>query len=78
MEPSFFFGAMYVSYGLGVGISLAVFALTYLVLDFTLINSIISLGVVLLIIAPINLRLSRNIWINLFVNYDSKATLSNS
>ncbi len=78
MEPSFFFGAMYVNYGLNVGVGMVIFAITYLILDLTLINSIIALCFVLLIIVPINLRLSRNIWINLFVKYDPKATLANS
>jgi len=78
MEPSFFFGAMYVSYAIGVAISLSIFALAYLLLNFSLVNSIILLSAVLFLIIPLNVRLSRNIWINLFINYDSKSTHSNS
>lgn len=78
MEPSFFFGAMYVSYALGVAIGVAIFVITYVMLNFTLINSIITICAVLFVMIPINVRLSRNIWVNFFINYDAKVKLSNS
>ena len=73
MEPSFFFGAMYVSYALGVVICVAIFLLVYLLLESTLLNTLFTICLVLFVFIPLNIRLSRNIWINLFINYDSKA-----
>lgn len=74
MEPSFFYGAMYVSYALGVAIGVAVFVISYLLLDTSLITSFILICVFVIGLLPIEMRLSRNIWINLFLKYDrSKA-----
>jgi uncharacterized protein (DUF983 family) len=72
MEPSFFYGAMYVNYGITVAISIAVFVITKLFLDFDLLQSFLSVIVALVVLAPINLRLSRILWINMFVNYKEK------
>lgn len=72
MEPSFFYGAMYVNYGITVAISIAVFVITKLFLDFDLLQSFLSVIVALVVLAPINLRLSRILWINMFVNYQEK------
>lgn len=72
MEPSFFFGAMFVAYALTVGLSLLVFFLTHFAFGFGLIGSFASIVVVLLLTAGINLRISRILWINFFVAYDSK------
>ncbi len=74
IEPSFFFGAMYVSYGVGIAISVAAFIISYLIFgldrNYTFFIIIISLAVLF----PVIVRISRNIWINLFVRYDkSKA-----
>ncbi|AEH02336.1 DUF983 domain-containing protein [Lacinutrix sp. 5H-3-7-4] len=74
IEPSFFFGAMYVSYPVGLifgGFSLF---LSYIVLELSLLTSYIILVLFMLLCLPIILRLSRNIWINIFMKYDkSKA-----
>jgi uncharacterized protein (DUF983 family) len=71
MEPSFFYGAMYVNYGLTVGISIVTFLITTLVFKLSLIDSFLPIVAVLLLTAPFSIRLSRIIWINLFVKYDS-------
>ncbi|WP_354667543.1 MULTISPECIES: DUF983 domain-containing protein [Polaribacter] len=72
MEPSFFYGAMYVNYGITVAISIVVFVITKLGLDFNLLQSFLAVVAALFILAPINLRLSRILWINMFVSYDEK------
>jgi uncharacterized protein (DUF983 family) len=74
MEPSFFYGAMYVNYGLTVGISIATFVISTLFFNLSLVESFIPIVIVLVLTAPVSIRLSRIIWINLFVKYDSKAT----
>jgi uncharacterized protein (DUF983 family) len=51
IEPSFFYGAMYVSYGVSIAFGVAFFVITHYFL-------------------PVIARLSRNIYINLFVHFD--------
>ena len=70
MEPSFFYGAMYVNYGITVALSVMVFVITKLGFSFNLLQSFIAVIVALFILAPVNLRLSRILWINMFVYYD--------
>lgn len=70
MEPSFFYGAMYVNYGLTVGISIITFVIATLFFNFSLLESFIPIVVVLVLTSPISIRLSRIIWINLFVKFD--------
>lgn len=69
IEPSFFFGAMYVSYALGVAFSVAAFIIAHFFIGMSAINSFYIIIAVLIILMPIIIRLSRNIWINLFINY---------
>ena len=70
LEPSFFYGSMYVSYGVGIAFAVAAFVISYVMLDASLNTSFISIIVTLVVFMPIIMRLSRNIWINLFMNYD--------
>lgn len=70
LEPSFFFGAMYITYGITVAIAIAVFLLTKVLIGLNLVQAFISVFIVLLILAPFNLRLARIIWINMFVAFD--------
>ncbi len=69
IEPSFFYGAMYVSYGLTVAISIATFLILYL-LGLDLIQIFIGIIISLILFTPFTLRLSRLIYINMFVGYD--------
>lgn len=73
IEPSFFYGAMYVSYALGVAFAVATFMTSYFIVGFEVLPSFISIIVILILLGPIIMRLSRNIWINIFLSYDKKA-----
>ncbi|NEV94834.1 DUF983 domain-containing protein [Psychroflexus sp. YR1-1] len=73
IEPSFFYGAMYISYGLGVAFAIASFLTSYFLIGLEVVPSFISIIVVLVLLGPIIMRLSRNIWINLFLSYDKDA-----
>lgn len=73
IEPSFFFGAMYVSYGLGVGISIVAFIISYSILGLGLLPNFFIITGSLIVLFPLILRLSRNIWINLFLHYKKTA-----
>ncbi len=73
IEPSFFFGAMYVSYGVGVALAIATFIISYLFLGFDKNYSFLSIILVLVILFPLIIRVSINIWINIFVDFDEGA-----
>ena len=77
IEPSFFYGAMYVSYGVGIAVATAAFVIGYWGFRFSLFASFISLIAALVLLLPLIARISRNIWINMFLKYDKKkASLS--
>ena len=73
LEPSFFYGAMYINYGITVAISIVIFLITKLGFELNLLQSFFSVFVVLVLLAPLNLRLSRIIWINMFVPFEGKS-----
>lgn len=73
IEPSFFYGAMYVSYGVGIAFAVAAFVISFLFFGTTLINTFIAIVATLIGFMPVIIRLSRNIWINFFVKYDPSA-----
>jgi uncharacterized protein (DUF983 family) len=78
IEPGYWFGAMYVSYGFTVAFSVAGFLLSYLLFPdadiWIHIGAVCFLNVVL---SPISFRWSRLVWMNFFQKYDStKATKS--
>lgn len=74
IEPSFFYGAMYVSYGVGIAFAVAAFVIAYLFVGADLIETFIAIIVTLVVFMPVIMRLSRNIWINMFVTYDPNTT----
>ncbi len=69
IEPSFFYGAMYVSYGLNVATGVAAFIVSYLILNSSIKTAFIAIIVSNVILFPFVLRWSRNIYINMFVSY---------
>jgi len=75
IEPSFFYGAMYVSYGVNVGIGIAAFIVSYLIFKTSIQTSFISIIATLIVLFPFVLRWSRNIYINMFVTYDPKTKI---
>ncbi len=70
IEPSFFYGAMYVSYGVGIAIAVAAFIIAHIFLGAELIGSFWAIIGSLVILFPVIMRISRNIWINIFMDYD--------
>ncbi|NNE32194.1 MAG: DUF983 domain-containing protein [Winogradskyella sp.] len=74
MEPSFFYGSMYVSYGIGVAFAVAAFVISYLLFQTSLVVAFLAIVFTLIAFMPVIMRLSRNIWINLFMNYDKSVT----
>jgi uncharacterized protein (DUF983 family) len=73
IEPSFFYGAMYVSYALNVALSILVFLLLYFQFHLGVTPLFFSILFANIIFYPFVLRLARNIYINLFVNFNKEA-----
>lgn len=72
MEPNFFFGAMFVSYAVAVAVGIIIFILSFLVLKTDLKIAFLLIIGGLIILMPLITRLSRNIYINIFMNYDKR------
>ena len=70
MEPSFFFGAMFISYGLGVGVGIITFLVCHFGFKTNLKTSFLTIIVSLIAFMPLIMRVSRNIWINIFIHFD--------
>ncbi len=70
IEPSFFYGAMYVSYGVTVAIGVAVFVILNLIMQLNVTATFIGIIVAILALMPVTARVSRNIYINLFIHFD--------
>ena len=68
IEPSFFYGAMYVSYAITVAMAVAVFVICQL-FDLSLVASLISILVVLILANPFVMRVSRLLYINMFIRF---------
>lgn len=71
IEPSFFYGAMYVSYALTVALAVAIFVIGHL-FNLNLITSLISTLVMLILLTPLTMRASRLLYINMFVHFNEK------
>lgn len=70
IEPSFFYGSMYVSYAVGIAFAVAAFIVSYVLIGTNLNIAFISIVGTMIFFMPIIMRLSRNIWINIFMKYD--------
>ncbi|WP_242082449.1 DUF983 domain-containing protein [Aestuariivivens sediminis] len=70
MEPSFFYGSMYVSYAVGIAFATAAFLISFFVFKANIHIVFISIVSTLIVFLPIIIRVSRNIWINFFMHYD--------
>jgi len=72
IEPSFFYGAMYVSYPVGLIFATATFVIGYLIFGLSLVATYCIIVAVMILALPIILRISRNIWINFFKSYKKR------
>lgn len=73
IENGFFYGAMYVSYGISVAIAVSLFMATYVLFPETPYYYYIVIIIIGIIFSmPISFRMSRLIWMNLFSSYGKK------
>ena len=70
IEPSFFYGAMYVGYGLTVAIGVAIFVTLNVIFGVAVLPTFISIIVGIILLTPVTSRTARNIYINMFIHYD--------
>lgn len=70
IEPSFFYGAMYVSYGYSVALFVATYFVMEMLYEPKVFHVVIALALVLLLLTPLIFRLSRITWMNLFIKYN--------
>lgn len=77
IEVGFYYGTAYVSYALTVGFSIATFIAWWLLIGFSVQNGDyrllwwgISNSVLLIVLQPIFMRLSRSLWLSWFVKYE--------
>ncbi|TYP77304.1 DUF983 domain-containing protein [Aquimarina intermedia] len=69
IEPSFFYGAMYVSYPVGIAFAVAAFVISNLIFKLSLLGTFFVIVGTMIAFMPIIMRLARNIWINFFMHY---------
>ena len=73
MEPSFYYGSMYVSYAVGVAFAVATYVLILLFgLDFGPMGILLSIVGVLLVSMPYIGAVSKSIWAHFFFKYDAE------
>ncbi len=69
-ETGFYYGAMYVSYALGVAVMVVPAMLLYLLFDLGFAALLTFVVSVYIFGFPLFFRFARNIWFNIFVHYD--------
>lgn len=70
-EPGYYFGAMFVSYAISTAIFLiALFVLNLLLEEITMLVVFVTVVGVVVGFLPVIFRLSRSLWINIFVRYE--------
>ncbi len=71
IEPSFYTGSMYVSYGVGIAVAVGVYVLTLIFgLDFGPTGILTSIVIALIITMPYIGAVSKSIWAHFFFKYD--------
>lgn len=68
-EPGFFQGAMYVSYGLTAGWFMVTWAINTFLFQSEAWQYLTFVGISLVILMPLSFRISRLIWINMFIPF---------
>jgi uncharacterized protein (DUF983 family) len=72
-EPSFFYGAMYVSYALTSGWFIVWYILFLTVLsDLNTLTFALSMTGTIILMSPLTVRFSRLIWLNFFFKFDKE------
>ena len=73
LEPGFYWGSMYIAYGLASAIMLTGFAILYFFFDVSVTMCIIIVGAILFLFYVWVFLTARAIWINIYVSYSKQA-----
>ncbi|MCI5057189.1 MAG: DUF983 domain-containing protein [Flavobacteriales bacterium] len=69
-EPGFYYGAMYVSYGLGIALFVTIWAaFTIFSPNYSWVSLLVTLVLIQLLSFPVIYGLSKIIWANFFIRY---------
>lgn len=69
LEPGFYFGATYVSYGLTVAYMVTAFIFNWLIIGAPIMTALPFVLGIFVVISPLVFRLSRTIYLHFFVRY---------
>jgi len=69
-EPSFFYGAMYASYGLTAGWFIVWYFIDKFFLGLDPLGFALGIAVSIILMSPLSVRWSRMIWLNIFNKYE--------
>jgi hypothetical protein len=70
-EPGYYFGAMFISYAINTAIFVSVWIILSLVYpDYSPVEMILLLLLISVICLPLIYRISRTIWLSIFVKFD--------
>jgi hypothetical protein len=72
LEPGFYFGATYVSYGITVFYMLVAFIFNWLVIGAPIMKAMPFVIGIFVVLSPLIFRLSRSIYLHFFVRYDAE------
>ena len=75
IEVGFYYGTSYVSYAIGVALSVATFVAWWVILGISIYDNSLFWwlgfnGVLLIALQPVLMRLARTLWLSWFVKYD--------
>jgi hypothetical protein len=77
-EPGFYYGAMYVSYALYVGIVIAAVVVGIQVMDLEITEILPYLIALFVLLTPIVFRVARRVWLTIFVPYEGEPSQEKS
>ena len=70
LEPSFYFGSMYVAYAVGVALMVIITLISYVISStFSFLTTFVSICIVMVLLGPYINALSKIIWANMFFSY---------
>lgn len=78
-EPGFYFGAMFVSYGVNTALFIGVWVLLSIFVENYSLTTLLSLlGLTVILFLPLTYRLSRAVWLAIFVRFQEDAVDSHT
>ena len=77
-EPGYFYGAMYVSYALMVGLFLISWGINSFWIGASALAYLLFTSILIVILSPLTFRVSRLVWLNFFIRFDPAKSANKS